>query len=109
MISGKYKSTYNMPDVMAERAARTFLALLKLSDKDVVLGNTGSLSGEPVDKIKKTPEPEKAATEKEIIVGERIAPRPVDFSYNIQIHLPATKDIEVYNAIFKSLREHIID
>ena len=23
---------------------------------------------------------------------------------NIQIHLPATKDAEVYNAIFKSLR-----
>jgi len=28
--------------------------------------------------------------------------------YNIEIHLPATKDVEVYNAIFKSLREHII-
>ena len=29
--------------------------------------------------------------------------------YNIQIHLPATKDIEVYNAIFKSLKEHLIE
>jgi hypothetical protein len=29
-------------------------------------------------------------------------------NYNIQIHLPATKDLEVYNAIFKSLREHLI-
>jgi hypothetical protein len=29
--------------------------------------------------------------------------------YNIQIHLPATKDIEVLNAIFKSLKEHLID
>ena len=28
--------------------------------------------------------------------------------YNIQIHLPATKDVEVYNAIFKSLKEHLI-
>jgi hypothetical protein len=28
--------------------------------------------------------------------------------YNIQIHLPATKDIEVYNAIFKSVKEHLI-
>jgi hypothetical protein len=27
--------------------------------------------------------------------------------YNIQIHLPATKDIEVFNAIFKSLKEHL--
>jgi len=29
--------------------------------------------------------------------------------YNIQIHLPATKDIEVYNAIFKSLKEHLFE
>lgn len=29
--------------------------------------------------------------------------------YNIPIHLPATKDVEVYNAIFKSLREHLGD
>lgn len=29
------------------------------------------------------------------------------FHYNIQLHLPATTDIGVYNAIFKSLREHL--
>jgi hypothetical protein len=29
--------------------------------------------------------------------------------YNIQIHLPATKDVEVYNAIFKSLKEHLFE
>ena len=33
--------------------------------------------------------------------------RDVDFHYNIQIHLPATTDISVYNAIFKSLRENL--
>lgn len=30
-----------------------------------------------------------------------------DFHYNIQIHLPATTDISVYNAIFKSLKENL--
>ncbi len=30
------------------------------------------------------------------------------FHYNIQIHLPVTKDISVYNAIFKSLKEHLL-
>jgi hypothetical protein len=25
-----------------------------------------------------------------------------------QIHLPATKDVEVFNAIFKSLKEHLL-
>ena len=30
------------------------------------------------------------------------------FHYNIQIHLPTTTDITVYNAIFKSLKEHLL-
>ena len=30
-----------------------------------------------------------------------------DFHYNIQIHLPVTTDITVYNAIFRSLREQL--
>jgi hypothetical protein len=34
-------------------------------------------------------------------------PRSIAFSYNIQIHLPATTEIAVYNAIFKSLKEHL--
>jgi hypothetical protein len=28
--------------------------------------------------------------------------------YNIQIHLPTTNDIAVYNAIFKSVKEHLL-
>jgi hypothetical protein len=36
-------------------------------------------------------------------------PRPIAFSYNIQIHLPATTEIAVYNAIFKSLKENLGD
>lgn len=39
------------------------------------------------------------------------APEPAHtkpgFYYNIQIHLPATTDISVYNAIFKSLKENL--
>lgn len=31
-----------------------------------------------------------------------------DFHYNIQIHLPATTDITVYNKIFKSLRDNLL-
>ena len=30
------------------------------------------------------------------------------FNHNIEIHLPATTDISVYNAIFKSLRENLL-
>ncbi|HEY9094653.1 MAG TPA: DUF5343 domain-containing protein [Hydrogenophaga sp.] len=34
-------------------------------------------------------------------------PHKLAFRYNIEIHLPATTEIAVYNAIFKSLREHL--
>ena len=30
-----------------------------------------------------------------------------DFHYNIQIHLPATTDISVYNSIFKSMKDNL--
>lgn len=35
------------------------------------------------------------------------AHRKSEYHYNIQIHLPVTTDITVYNAIFKSLRENL--
>jgi hypothetical protein len=111
MITGKFKSTYNQSDTAADRAARTFLALLNLSDPDTLYGTAKSdaaaapaeelitsLSAQPV--VDKTPDTSTP------IVKSRA---PLGLNYNIQIHLPATKDIEVYNAIFKSLREHIID
>ena len=31
-----------------------------------------------------------------------------DFHYNIQIHLPATTDVSVYNAVFKSVKENLL-
>lgn len=104
MIAGKFKSTYNMSDTAADRAARTFLALLNLADHDVLYGSSKS----DAQISKETPAP--------LPVVDPLTPPPhrkngtaMGLSYNIQIHLPATKDIEVYNAIFKSLREHIID
>ena len=38
----------------------------------------------------------------------RSNPKTTAFHYNIQIHLPATTDISVYNAIFKSLKDNLI-
>jgi hypothetical protein len=32
----------------------------------------------------------------------------LNLGYKIEVYLPVTKDIEVYNAIFKSLRENIL-
>lgn len=35
--------------------------------------------------------------------------KEINLSYTINLNLPATKDIEVFNAIFKSLKEHILE
>ena len=112
MISGKYKSTYNMSNTAAERAARTFLSLLELSDTDSTKREAEPKVAQPkVAQPKvaqpKVPQPEPPKLDAKH--SQNSASRAVGLNYNIQIHLPATKDIEVYNAIFKSLREHIID
>lgn len=41
---------------------------------------------------------------------ERATPQKRDFavSYTINLNLPATSDVKVFNAIFKSLKEHIL-
>lgn len=105
MIAGKFKSTYNLSDTTAERAARTFLALLDLSDKDTLYSKK-TIQG--TDAIVALPEPEKSPQEKDKSNNQNQKINP-SLHYNIQIHLPATKDIEVYNAIFKSLKEHVIE
>jgi hypothetical protein len=104
LIAGKYKSTYNMSDLSAERAARTFLALLDLADQDALY-----TTDKPPELPKHTLESQTPAAHDASIIQPAPLAAPVGFHYNLQIHLPATKDVEVYNAIFKSLRSHLIE
>lgn len=41
---------------------------------------------------------------------EQVTPRPASlaFAHTIYINLPATRDVAVYDAIFKSIREHLL-
>lgn len=41
-------------------------------------------------------------------ISQPIDATRLQYHYNIELHLPATKDISIYNAIFKSLKEHIL-
>jgi hypothetical protein len=95
-IAGKFKSAFNQSDIQAERNANTFLALTQLSD-----------FAEQQDAAPQTAEAKTAASLAITTAGA--AGRVIGLKYDIAIHLPATKDIEVYNAIFKSLREHLVD
>lgn len=104
-IEGKIKSALNVSDRIARESASTFLALLKLADLDapqsVRLQRDNGDSGH-----------EEAAGEADTGT-EQATPTPpsgaIGLKYNVEIHLPASKDIGVYNAIFKSVKEHLLD
>ncbi|HEY7351438.1 MAG TPA: DUF5343 domain-containing protein [Terriglobales bacterium] len=102
LIEGKFRSVHNATPITAKLMTSTFYSLLALAD----LSN----SSEPDIKSKETEEqlkttiPPKPEAESE--KGRRLG---TNLHYNIQIHLPATKDVEVYNAIFKSLKGHLLE
>lgn len=96
-ITGKFKSFHNTSDDVAQRMAKTFFALLDLADLNAT-STSPDVIAESSD--------EQSTDEVEPIVRKTTGISGLH--YNIQIHLPATKEVEVYNAIFKSLREHLI-
>lgn len=98
-VEGKFKSFHNASDNVAGLMAKTFFGLLALAD----LKSPGSST--PLPKQTDGGSAEKVTAKAENLT---IGGRP-GLHYNIQIHLPATKDVEVYNAIFRSLREHLFN
>jgi Family of unknown function (DUF5343) len=97
-IEGKFKSFHNASENVAGLMTKTFMGLLSLADLSKKAVNTPA----PKEQDKKT--------EVEIQTPPRIDGHGVSgLHYNIQIHLPATKDVEVYNSIFKSLKEHLFE
>jgi len=101
-IQGNFKSTHNVSDKVASLQTATFCALLELADL------TSKSSTVPLPSHLKS-NPDSGATP----VVQGIRPSDSGFlgglRYNIEIHLPATKDVEVFNAIFKSLKEHLLE
>jgi len=101
LVEGKFKSSHNVSERLAKLMANTFYSLLTLAD----------LTAPAVAPV---PSPEKTAVPSDkpqsVPTAPAISPAPVapTLHYNIQIHLPATKDIEVLNAIFRSIKEHLL-
>ena len=100
-IEGKFKSTCNSTDRVAELQAATFLGLLKMAD----VSKAAPPKAAPEIKAEVVP-PEDSGHDSRARRGGGV---PLDLRYTIEVHLPATKDIEVFNAIFKSLRENLMD
>lgn len=105
-IKGKFKSFHNVSDHVAGLMTKTFYELLKLSD----LKATSKPAKTKVHKAEEAPESPPSNPSNGQPEGGGLPPiYGAGLHYNIQIHLPASKDVEVYNAIFKSLREHLIE
>jgi hypothetical protein len=100
LIEGKFKSTHNVGERPAELMASTFFALLAMADMSDTPSTTLKGETEEQESLIQNPKPD-------VLQGSTLH-RP-SLHYNIQIHLSATKDVEVFNAIFKSLREHLLD
>lgn len=98
-VEGKFKSFHNASENVAGLMAKTFFGLLALADLSKKTGSVPT-STEP----KQTPPEQGQPAQPDGNIFGRTG-----LHYNIQIHLPATKDVEVYNAIFKSLREHLFN
>jgi Family of unknown function (DUF5343) len=103
-IEGKFKSFHNVSDNVAQLMSKTFFALLALAD---ISGARASSAAPTVksDSSESTVMEPPGNSSQQSLSQVSLA----GFHYNIQIHLPATKDVEVYNAIFKSLKEHFVD
>src|SRR6266404_3283359 len=106
LIEGKFKSVHNASTTTAKLMASTFFALLELADLPDPDSLDVAMQPKKVEKPAETPittipaEPQGIKTPASGAAGS--AHSQATLHYNIQIHLPATKDVEVFNAIFKS-------
>jgi hypothetical protein len=90
----------------------TFMELCKLADFD----NEHSAVARPtmiseIDKPDSTPQQGQFLQihTPQAQISQVNIPHKLGLSYTINLNLPATTDIEVFHAIFKSLKEHILD
>jgi hypothetical protein len=106
-IMGKFKtlSQGQYSDSVIDKMATTFTSLVALADFQ---------SPKPASTEKQAPQEEKAES---IKVTAPTEPQPTEsvknvklggLVYNIQIVLPETRDPKVYDALFRSLKEHLI-
>lgn len=102
-VIGRFKSLHDSSDRVAELQAMTFFALLDLADLN-------AKSATRVEAHK--PDEGHNASAKEQIGGQRHGPmsgQGVALTYRFEIQLPATRDVDVFRAIFRAIREELID
>jgi len=96
-IKGAISRVTGGDEESVKRVYSTFKALCNIAD----------FSQTPV-KEKQIEETAKELEQESLNNFDRSSRIGTDFHYNIQIHLPATTEISVYNAIFKSLKDNLL-
>lgn len=111
LSEAEIKSTMMRITGKDEESAKRYLATFKTL---ALLANFSPRPGGKKSVDEKPAEEAEAVTPKVEVPGPSPAPaasdhsrRKTEYHYNIQIHLPVTSDISVYNAIFKSLKENL--
>lgn len=106
-IEGLFKSKLNSSDKVAQVQAMTFYALLSRANLDAQVPSP-SLPEQVRRADSDTESPDDVSGTNLDGGGATRPPLATELHYTIQVHLPATKDLEVYNAIFRSLRENLL-
>lgn len=101
-IRGAISRVTGKDDDSVKRYYATFKTLASLANFD----ERSTRAGAPEGSLSKLQEQAKKSDSDERQEAEHPRRRP-DFHYNIQIHLPVTTDIAVYNAIFRSLKDNL--
>jgi len=97
-LTGAAADDKNIPLV-----ACTFIELVKLADFEGKTKKQAKKKEKEIEHIKDTETPPPLTPPLSHLPGR------LGISYTINLNLPATTEIEVFNAIFKSLKEHILD
>ncbi len=101
-VKNKFKTLTqgSKSDNVLNLMANTFVALCKYADWD----SSNSV------KTREEPKSEKNVEKigQEIKIGEKRNDLRPELHYNIQIHLPESRDVAVYDALFRSLKEHLL-
>lgn len=85
-----------------ETSVTRYLATFKTLASLAKFGSSPRLKEKPTEK-------EKAPEKETLKPAQPQSGLGFEFCHNIQIHLPATTDVAVYNAIFKSIRDNLMN
>lgn len=98
-VVGRFKTLHDSSDSVADAQARTFFSLLELAD----------LSAKPTSEQVTPSSFEEGSTKGAVASDSKVEPISMPLTYRFEIQLPASKDVEVFRAIFKAMREELIN